>query len=520
MYRLSNIKIRENLTEEKVVAQALKKYNINAQNVKEAYIYKRSIDARNKSDIYYSYVVDVKLNKDIKVKGAKDIDEEQLPKIQKTRKSSYKPVIVGAGPAGLFTAITLVDNGIEPIIIEQGSKVEKRIEEVNNFIERGVLNTKTNIQFGEGGAGTFSDGKLTTGNTSVFSGKVLEEFVKFGAPKEIMYIAKPHIGTDNLVNIVRNMREYIISKGGTFLFDTKVTDFVIENNEIKGVVCDNKEKVETDTVILAIGHSARDTFKKLLEKNVNMIPKNFAIGARIEHLKEDINVAQYGKEPKFSLPPAEYKLVYHASNGRTCYTFCMCPGGQVMASSSEENTIVTNGMSKFSRDGKNANSALLVNVTPDDAKGDSPLKGMYLQEELERKAFDMGGKNYFAPIQRVGDFLNNVKSTKIGKVESTYKPGVTLSNLNELFPEYISQTLKEAIINLDKKLKGFANEDAILTAVETRTSSPVQILREKESLMSNIKGLFPCGEGAGYAGGIMTASVDGIKVAIEVLRYN
>ena len=316
------------------------------------------------------------------------------------------------------------------------------------------------------------------------------------------------------------MREYIISKGGTFLFDTKVTDFVIDNNEIKGVVCDNKEKIETDTVILAIGHSARDTFKKLLEKNVNMIPKNFAIGARIEHLQEDINVAQYGKEPKFSLPPAEYKLVYHASNGRTCYTFCMCPGGQVMASSSEENTIVTNGMSKFSRDGKNANSALLVNVTPDDAKGDSPLKGMYLQEELEKKAFDMGGKNYFAPIQRVADFLNNVKSSKIGKVEPTYKPGVTLSNLNELFPDYISQTLKEAIINLDKKLKGFANEDAILTAVETRTSSPVQILREKESLMSNIKGLFPCGEGAGYAGGIMTASVDGIKVAIEVLRYN
>ena len=230
MYRLSNIKIRENLTEEKVIAQALKKYNINTQNVKEAYIYKRSIDARNKSDIYYSYVVDVKLNKDIKVKGAKAIDEEQLPKIQNTRKSSYKPVIVGAGPAGLFTAITLVDNGIEPIIVEQGSRVEKRIEEVNNFIETGALNTKTNIQFGEGGAGTFSDGKLTTGNTSVFSGKVLEEFVKFGAPKEIMYIAKPHIGTDNLVNIVRNMREYIISKGGTFLFDTKVTDFVIDNN--------------------------------------------------------------------------------------------------------------------------------------------------------------------------------------------------------------------------------------------------------------------------------------------------
>lgn len=517
MYRLTNIKIRENLSENEVIDIALKKYNINKKDVKEAYIFKRSIDARNKRDIFFNYAVDVELNSNKKVQGAKKEEIDNIPNIEVNRKSDIQPIIVGAGPAGLFTALTLVEHGIKPIVIEQGSKVEKRIEEVDNFVKKGILNNRTNIQFGEGGAGTFSDGKLTTGNNSIFSRKVLEEFVRFGAPKEIMYVAKPHIGTDYLVNIVRNMREYIISKGGTFLFDTKVTDFNIDNNIVKGVFCEDK-LIDTDTIVLAIGHSARDTFKKLLLKNVNMVPKNFAVGARIEHLQKDINLAQYGDETNIKLPPAEYKLVYHASNGRTCYTFCMCPGGQVMASSSEEGTIVTNGMSKFSRDGVNSNSALLVNVTPQDYPGDSPLRGMFLQEELEKKAFEMGGSNYYAPIQKVGDYLKNVKSTEIGKIKPTYEPGVTLSNLNELFPEYINETFKEAIINLDKKLKGFAQEDAILTAVETRTSSPVQITRDKERLMSNIKGLYPCGEGAGYAGGIMTAAIDGIKVAIEILK--
>lgn len=516
LYRLTDIKIRDNLTDAQVIKIALKKYNVDEKNVTKAYIFKKSIDARNKSDILYNYAIDVELKKG-KIKGAKSVEEDTIQKIVVNRESDVSPVIIGAGPAGLFTALTLIDNGIKPIIIEQGSKVEKRIEIVDNFLKKGILNSRTNIQFGEGGAGTFSDGKLNTGNTSVYSRKVLREFVKFGAPEEIMYVAKPHIGTDNLVNIVKNIREYIISKGGTFLFDTKVTDFVIEDDKIKGVICD-KKTINTDTVVLAIGHSARDTFKTLLEKNVNMQPKNFAIGARIEHLQSDINLAQYGDKVKFKLPSAEYKLVYHASNGRVCYTFCMCPGGQVMASSSDENTVVTNGMSKFSRDGENANSALLVNVTPDDAKGTSPLRGMYFQEELEKKAFEMGGKNYYAPVQRVKDFLENKKSVEIGKVKPTYKPGVTLCNLNELFPSYISETLKEAIVNLDKKLKGFAQDDAILTAVETRTSSPVQITRDKENLMSNIYGLYPCGEGAGYAGGIMTAAIDGIKVAIEILN--
>ena len=338
-----------------------------------------------------------------------------------------------------------------------------------------------------------------------------------GAPKEILYKAKPNTITNNLVKIEKNIREYIISKGGIFLFDTKVEDFEINNGKICGVYTKN-EKIETDTVILAIGHSARDTFKKLLERKVSIIPKSFAVGVRIEHLQDNINKAQYGKNSKFKLPPAEYKLVYHAKGGRVCYTFCMCPGGQVMASSSEENTIVTNGMSNFLRDGKNANSALLVNVTPDDCKYDTPLKGMYFQEELEKRAFVLGGKNYFAPVQRVKDYLDNIKSSKVGSVLPTYKPGYKLSNINELFPDYINDTLKEALVELNKKLNGFSDDDAILTAVETRTSSPVQIVRDNETLMSNVEGMYPCGEGAGYAGGIMTSAIDGIRVAIEVLK--
>lgn len=518
MYRLSNVKIRENLTKEQVIEFALKKYKIKKDNVKEAYIFKKSIDARDKEDILYNYAVDVEFIKDTNIKGAQVVEKYEFPKINISRNSKYNPVVVGAGPAGLFTALILVQNGIAPIVIEQGSKVEKRIQDVDKFVNSGILNTKSNIQFGEGGAGTFSDGKLTTGNNSPFSRKVLEEFVNFGAPEEILYTAKPHIGTDNLVNIVRNMREYIISKGGTFLFDTKVTQLEIQDNKITAIYTEDNKKIETDTVILAIGHSARDTFKMLLEKGIKIIPKSFAVGVRIEHLQQDINVSQYGENPKLILPPAEYKLIYHAQNGRVCYTFCMCPGGQVMASSSENNTIVTNGMSRFKRDGINANSALLVNVDPKDCNEEGPLCGMYFQEELEKKAFELGGKTYYAPIQKVGDFLANIKTEKLGEVIPTYAPGYTFTNLNELFPDFVNDTLKEALINLDKKLKGFANKDAILTAPETRTSSPVQITRDKDTFECNIEGIYPCGEGAGYAGGIMTAAVDGIKVAIKILE--
>lgn len=518
MIRLKDIKIRENLTEEEVFEKAILKNKIKREEVKKWYIYKKSIDARKKEDIYYNYTFDVELNEKNKEKKYEQVEQYKFPEINIRRESKYSPVIIGAGPAGLFAGLILVDNGIKPIILERGKQIEERIKDVEEFIRNKKFNAVSNIQFGEGGAGTFSDGKLNTGNsTGIYSRKVLEEFVRFGAPKEILYTAKPHIGTDNLRKIVKNIREYIISKGGQVLFNEQVTDFEIENDKIKAVKC--SKKIETDSVILAIGHSARDTFKKLYELGVEIQPKNFAVGVRIEHLQEEINKAQFGTLTTLKLPVADYKLVYHASNGRTCYTFCMCPGGQVMASNSEENSIVTNGMSNFARDGQNANSALLVNVAVDDYYKNTPLDGMYFQEELEKKAFKLGGSDYNAPAQKVEDFLTGKITTDFGKVKPTYLPGVKGANLNEILPDFVSATLKEGIMALDNKLHGFADKDAILTGVETRSSSPVQITRNKETLNSiNVQGLYPCGEGAGYAGGIMTAAIDGIKCAIKVLE--
>lgn len=521
MIRLNNIKIRENLSDIEVFKTAIAKNKIKQEEVKEWNIYKKSIDARKKEDIYYNYSINIKLKNEKKEAKFGRIKEEKWQEIDVKRESKYKPVIIGMGPAGLFAGLLLVENGIKPIILERGKCVEERIKDVENFISNREFLTTSNIQFGEGGAGTFSDGKLNTGNSAnMYSKKVLEEFVRFGAPKEILYTAKPHIGTDNLRKIVRNIREYIISKGGQVLFNTKATDFEIEDGEIKAVICENS-RIETDTVILAIGHSARDTFKKLYELGVEIQPKNFAIGTRIEHLQEEINKAQYGENSKLKLPVADYKLVYHAKNGRTCYTFCMCPGGQVMASNSEENSIVTNGMSNFARDGKNANSALLVNVTVEDYYENSPLDGMYFQEKLEQKAFKLGGNNYNAPAQKVEDFIEGHKTKEFGKIKPTYMPGVTGADLNEILPEFVAKTMKEAILELDKKLHGFSDKDAVLTGVETRSSSPVQITRNKETLNSiNVKGLYPCGEGAGYAGGIMTSAIDGLKCAIKVAEGN
>ena len=517
MIRIKDIKIKENLSDEQVFLKAILKNKIKPEEVKNWYIYRKSIDARKKENVHYNYAIDIELKDSKKENKFEKVEKYKFPEIQVKRANKIKPVIVGAGPAGLFAGLILIENGIKPIILERGKCVEERIKDVEEFTINRKFKPNSNIQFGEGGAGTFSDGKLNTGNSSIYSRKVLEEFIRFGAPEEILYTAKPHIGTDNLVKIVKNIREYIIANGGQVLFNEQVTDFEIENNKIKSVKC--SKKIETDAVILAIGHSARDTFKKLYEKGVEVAPKNFAVGVRIEHLQKDINRIQYGEITKLELPSADYKLVYHAQNGRTCYTFCMCPGGQVMASNSEENSIVTNGMSNFARDGENANSALLVNVVVEDFYKNSPLDGMYFQEELEKKAFELGGRNYNAPIQKVGDFIKNIKTTDIGKVKPTYKPGVTMSNLNEILPEFVSETLKEAIPELDKKLKGFGENDALLTGVETRSSSPVQITRNKETLNSiNVQGLYPCGEGAGYAGGIMTAAIDGIKCAIKILE--
>ena len=513
MIKITNIKIKADLSDDELFEKIYKKYKINKNDVTERRIIKKSIDARNKADIFYNYSVELECKNENKIKNVQIVKKEEPFKIIVNRKSSKRPVIIGAGPAGLFSALTLAQNGIKPIIIEQGKNVDERKKDVEEFQKTGKLNTLSNVQFGEGGAGTFSDGKLTSGIHNPLCKIVLKEFYNFGAPEQILYINKPHIGTDNLINIIRNMRNEIIKLGGEFLFNEKVTDFEFENSKVTAVIC--SKRIETDTVILAIGHSARSTFEKLYEKGVKMEKKNFSIGVRIEHKQSMINKSQYGEITKLKLPPAEYKMAYHGEN-RSCYTFCMCPGGTVIASSSELETIVTNGMSVYARNGENANSAVLVNVTPNDFKGESPLEGMYFQKDLEQKAFKLGGSNYNAPIQRFEDFENNVKSTHIGEIKPTYKPGVTLSNLNEILPDFISKTLIEGIKYFDKSIKGFAHPDAILTGVETRSSSPVQITRN-ENKQSNIKGLYPCGEGAGYAGGIMSAAVDGIKCAIAVL---
>lgn len=523
MLKINDLKIREDISDEQLLEIACNKFKINKKDIKKWNITKKSIDARKKDDVHYTYSLEIEV-----------INEKNYPKIEKTvettfvkptinRTSSLSPVIIGCGPAGIFAALTLAENGFKPIVIEQGMPVKERKKCVDEFINFGKLNTNCNIQFGEGGAGTFSDGKLTTNINNPLCKKVLTEFCNFGAPEQILYMSKPHIGTDNLIKIIENMRNYIISKGGKFLFNTKFVDFETENNKITSAVClslnnpSNTFEIPTDTIILAIGHSARDTFEMLKNKNINMKKKNFSVGVRIEHLQEMINKSQYGTTTKLKLPAAEYKLAYHnPETGRSCYTFCMCPGGYVMASSSEKNTIVTNGMSAFARDGINSNSAILVNITPDDFKDVNPLAGMYFQKQLEEKAFILGGNNYFAPIQRIEDFINNIKSEHVGIIKPTYTPGVTLSNLNTILPDFVSNTLKEGIIYFDKKLNGFAHPDSILTGVETRSSSPVTIIRN-DNFVSNIDGLYPCGEGAGYAGGIMTAAVDGIKCAHRVM---
>ena len=511
-----NINVYDNLSNEEVFKLACEKNSIKVQDVSNWHIVKKSIDARNKDDVHFVYSLEVFIGNE------KESHNEDLYLVKNKKKLSNRPVVVGAGPAGLFAAYTLALNGFKPILLEQGKSIEEREKDVKEFIKNRKLNESSNIQFGEGGAGAFSDGKLTTNINSPLNKTVLETFVKFGAPEEILYLSKPHIGTDNLKRIVKNMREAIIKLGGEIKFDTKVIDFKIddfkaeEERTLNGVVTSN-EIIKTNNVILAIGHSARSTFEKLKEHGINIEPKPFSIGVRIEHKQKMINEAQYGTKTKLKLPPAEYKLVYHGDDGRSLYTFCMCPGGFVMPSSSEEGTIVTNGMSYYSRDGENANSALLVNINPEDyMKDDNPLNGMYFQKQIEEEAFKMGGSNYSAPIQKVGDYLGKSSTDSGIAVSPTYEIGVTQCDLHNLFPDYFNKTLEEGLKYFGKKIKGFDDSNSILTAVESRSSSPVRIIRD-ENMNSNVIGIHPCGEGAGYAGGIMTSAIDGIKVAKAIV---
>lgn len=475
-------------------------------------IVKKSLDARDKTNIRFVYT--------IAFAGEKQrLERAQLEKLPAVKRPEKPVMVVGSGPAGLFCALRLIARGILPIVVERGAPVDERASDIDDFVATRKLNIESNIQFGEGGAGTFSDGKLNTQTHSVLNKEALETFVQFGAPEEILWLNKPHIGSDNLRTVVKNMREYIIKQGGQVRFYTRLDDLKIINDSLCSVALTNvktqtTEQVDVSALVLAIGHSARDTFEKLQSLGVEMQAKDFAVGVRIEHLQSAIGFSQYGEAYK-KLPPADYKLVAHTPS-RSAFTFCMCPGGYVMPATSEENAVVTNGMSNYARDGENANSALIVQVTRADF-GERPLDGVEFQRRIERNAFTAGGKNYSAPVQLIGDFLSDKESSKFGEVKPTYLSGTAFAPMQTVLPSPVCRTLKEAVLQMEKRLRGFANPYAVMTGAETRTSSPLRIVRDSENLQSvNIKKLYPCGEGAGYAGGITSSACDGIRVADAV----
>jgi len=505
---LSNIKLPIDKSETELIKLAEKKLKRKPQHFS---ILKKSLDARDKERLQYVYTIE--FSAEPQTKNKKKI--ESLPPY----KTPERPVVVvGSGPAGLFSALRLLDRGIKPIVIERGAPVEERELHLSTFANEKILNVNSNVQFGEGGAGTFSDGKLNTQTHNPLIKEVLETFVQYGAPEEILWLNKPHIGSDKLKRVVKNMRQAILERGGQVRFHSRFSDLKIENGNLKNVKIvgqDGEYLIEPSALVLAIGHSARDTFERLLARGVALRQKDFSVGVRIEHLQKNIGYAQYGKA--FSrLPAADYKLVFHACD-RAAFTFCMCPGGFVMPATSEEGGVATNGMSNYARDGKNANSALIAQITQADF-GEGALAGVEYQRKLERAAYLAGGGNYFAPIQKIGDFLNDKESSSFGEVLPTYAVGTAFADLRSVLPKEIVNTLKTAIVDMDKKLKGFADPDGILTAVETRTSSPVRIERDESLQSLNVKGLYPCGEGAGYAGGITSSAVDGIRVADAVYQ--
>ena len=498
-------------------AQLLK---VSVSKIRQVKIVRRSVDARKKPDVKIIYTIEVAVDgnegKILRNSGCKRASMAKAnyykPPKQKLE-SEQRPVVIGFGPAGMFAALILSMAGLKPIVLERGEDAQSRHDKVQRFFATGQLDTKSNVQFGEGGAGTFSDGKLNTGVNNPRIGWVLDQFVKFGAREEILYDAKPHVGTDVLLEVVQNLRKRVITLGGEVRFNSQVTDVRIENGQLTGLEVNGSEIIETDRAVLAIGHSARDTFELLHCLNIPMEPKAFAMGARIEHKQSMVNEAQYGENNPV-LPPADYKLVQHLDE-KSVYTFCMCPGGYVVAAASEEGRVVTNGMSYADREGENANAALLVTVNPEEFPIEGTLGGMYWQRQIEEKAYQVSG-SYRAPAQKVGDFLKGIPSTGPGVVEPTYQPGVHWCDLHDVLPAQLTKAMEQALPKLDGQLKGYADPDAVLTAPETRSSSPVRILRG-EDRQSQIKGLYPCGEGAGYAGGIMSAAVDGIQTAEAIL---
>ncbi len=524
MIRLKQIKI--NINEDSIdnlKIKCSKKLHIKPSDINDLIIHEMSLDARRKPELYFVYTIDIKVNNEdnlLKKYGCNEIyktpKEEYVFNVTGNKKLEHRPIIVGSGPAGLFCAYQLAEYGYKPIIIERGEDVDNRVKTVEEFFKTGNLKTNSNVQFGEGGAGTFSDGKLVSQvkDSSFRRKRVFDIFIECGADKKISYENKPHIGTDLLRNIIKNMRNKIISMGGEFHYNTCLTDIKVDNNHVTSIQVNNDTWIDTQVLIIAIGHSARDTFKMLYDKKISMQPKPFAVGVRILHPQEMINKNQYGLSSHDKLGAASYKLTFKSSNGRGVYSFCMCPGGYVVNASSEIGRLAINGMSNNARDTKCANSALIVTITPDDY-GTNPLDGINYQKKLEESAYNIG--NGMIPIQLYKDYKKNIVSTKLGSVEAIFKGKYTFSNVNDIFPEYINTSLKEAIEYFDTKIKGYSRDDAIVAGVESRTSSPVRIIRD-ENFESNILGLYPCGEGAGYAGGITSAAIDGIKIAEQVAR--
>ena len=526
MLRLTEVKLPLNHSEDDLKTALLNRLGIHADELISYTIFRRGYDARKSSAIVFIYTLDVEVKNEAKLLQRL----EDVKHIARTPDTSYhfvahapanlasRPIVIGTGPCGMFAALILAQMGFCPIVLERGKTVRERTKDTFGLWRQRKLNPESNVQFGEGGAGTFSDGKLHSQikDPKHYGRKVLTEFVKAGAPEEILYVSKPHIGTFRLVGMVEEMRANIEALGGEIRFQSKVEDIAIDNGQVRGVTLANGEFIASDHVVLAIGHSARDTFYMLHQRGVYMEAKPFSIGFRIEHPQHLIDRSRFGKNAGNPLlGAADYKLVHHCRNGRSVYSFCMCPGGTVVAATSEEGRVVTNGMSQYSRNERNANSGIVVGITPADYPG-SPLAGIEFQRHWETRAFELGGGNYCAPAQKVGDFLAGRPSVSLGSVVPSYTPGVRLCDLANALPDYAVTAIKEAIPAFDKQIKGFAMPDAVFTGVETRTSSPVRIKRREDFQSINTVGLYPAGEGAGYAGGILSAAVDGIQVAEAV----